>query len=88
MLQNAGAQVLGVDPAENLVTLCQKKELPVERAYWNRETAAALGETFDFVVAINVLPHVPDPHEFLQACRHALSQLACWVFRPLSVTCL
>ncbi len=68
-----GADVFGIEPAENLVALCRDKELPVERAYWGEDVAERLTGTFDLVVAVNVLPHVADPLGFLDACRSVLS---------------
>lgn len=71
--RDAGADVLGIEPAENLVALCRDKGLPVERAYWSADVAASLSSAFDMIVAINVLPHVADPLSFLTACRTVLS---------------
>lgn len=63
--------VLGCDPAKNLKKLSSDRGLDVLDTYWNLETARGIGRKFDVVIAINVLPHVPDPVGFLVACKEA-----------------
>lgn len=64
-----GCTVLGVDPAENLKQLSEEKGVPVVNEFWNTKVAKSLKKKFDLVLAINVLPHVPDPVDFLNACK-------------------
>lgn len=72
ILKDHGCQVLGVDPAQNVGEICRQNGVECLTAYWNEETASVLCETFDVVIAVNVLPHVPDPRGFLDACRKVL----------------
>lgn len=65
--------VLGVDPAKNLKALAEAKGLKVLDTFWNLETARSLDQKFEAVIAVNVLPHVPDPVGFLQACKEVCS---------------
>lgn len=65
--------VMGCDPAKNLKEISKKRGLNVLDAYWNLRTAKELNRQFEAVVAINVLPHVPDPVEFMLACKEACS---------------
>jgi len=68
-----GCETLGVDPAKNLVKLCEDKGLTVIPDYWNTDLSKRVTEKFDMVVAVNVLPHVPDPYDFLLACKSVLA---------------
>jgi 2-polyprenyl-3-methyl-5-hydroxy-6-metoxy-1,4-benzoquinol methylase len=68
-----GHRVLGVDPAENLRALSEAQGVPTHVGYWGAATAAALGQKFDVIVAMNVLGHVPYPAEFLAACKDVLA---------------
>ncbi len=67
---------LGVDPAKNLCLLSRGRGLNVIADYWNMELARKVKEdhAFDIVLTINVLPHVPDPKEFLLACKEVLNE--------------
>ena len=73
MFQRAGCPVQGVDPARNLRAISSQKGIPVVTEYWNLQTAERFKNAYDSVVAVNVLPHVPDPYEFLLACKQALA---------------
>jgi SAM-dependent methyltransferase len=71
-----GCVILGVDPAENIAGVANKGGIPTEIAYWNNETTTRVAEQygeFDVVLAINVLPHVPDPQGFLLAIHKVLA---------------
>ena len=67
------ADLTGIDPAQNICKIACEKGLSVVPKYWNSSTQRELGRAFDAVVAVNVLPHVPDPLVFLKSCRNALS---------------
>lgn len=67
-------EVYGIDPAKNLREYSRNNGLSDEEfevAFWDSKKAeelkASQGE-FDLVIAINVLPHVPNPKDFLKAC--------------------
>jgi nucleoside-diphosphate-sugar epimerase/2-polyprenyl-3-methyl-5-hydroxy-6-metoxy-1,4-benzoquinol methylase len=67
--KNLGWKTYGVDPAENLVEIAQKKGHIIECKFWGKETISFLEDTvFDLIVAENVLAHVTNPMNFLQCC--------------------
>lgn len=74
MFQKEGCLCLGFDPAKNLLPLSRERELKVIPAYWSMEEASKLDRKFDVVMAIHVLPHAPDPKEFILACKKVLSE--------------
>jgi SAM-dependent methyltransferase len=73
LFRDRGCEVWGVDPASNLRPLTEVRGLPVLDRYWDSALAGELGAEFDVVVAMNVLPHVPDPADFLLGCRRCLA---------------
>ncbi len=68
-----GHIVRGVDPAENLAPLAREKGVDITTAYWNAETARAIGGGFDVITAMNVVAHLPTPLEFLTGCAASLA---------------
>jgi SAM-dependent methyltransferase len=72
MLQSRGCEVVGVDPAFNLCEIAREKGLNVYPYYWSETLGKEWGEKFDIVIAVNVLPHVPDPSGFLRGCAASL----------------
>jgi SAM-dependent methyltransferase len=75
MFRHRGCEVVGIDPAKNLTQICTDKGIYTWTKYWDVDTAELLLMTqsrFDIVIAINVLPHVPDPKEFMKACKMVL----------------
>jgi hypothetical protein len=61
----------GVEPAQNLWNMYEDLGLRVWGGYWGQDAAQALGECgkFDIIIAVNVLPHVPNPQDFMEACK-------------------
>lgn len=76
-----GHDVMGVDPARNLLPLTAAKNIPVVCDFWNEECSVKLAQQlnqsgqrkFDVVIAMNVLAHVADPLSFLSGVRHVLA---------------
>ena len=65
-----GVGVLGVDPAANVAAVAAGKGIPTEVAFFGVETAQRLarrGTAADLICANNVLAHVPDLNDFVQA---------------------
>jgi SAM-dependent methyltransferase len=63
-----GIPVLGVEPAANVAKAAQDKGIPTVVRFFGVETARALfrdGMAADLILANNVLPHVPDLHDFV-----------------------
>lgn len=76
MFQKRGLICYGVDPAKNIRELSEKRNLKVFVDYWGTEFSNKFKNTvgtMDLIVAVNVLPHVPDPNEFISACVNIIS---------------
>lgn len=71
-LARLGATVTGIDPApENIATARQHAEpqgLNINYRACRAEDLVASGETFDAVVCLEVVEHVPDPGAFIATC--------------------
>lgn len=77
MFKNKNLTTYGVDPAENLRELSLKRNLNVYVDYWGKEFSEKFNNEVgkvDLILAFHVLPHVPDPNEFIQACSNVLSE--------------
>lgn len=64
--KSRGHEVLGVDPAQNLVAVAGKAGITVLPWYWEMVPEYRLGGKFDVIVAMNVLGHVDNPALFLR----------------------
>ncbi|MGI3899338.1 MAG: bifunctional 2-polyprenyl-6-hydroxyphenol methylase/3-demethylubiquinol 3-O-methyltransferase UbiG [Janthinobacterium lividum] len=77
-LARMGGRVTGIDPAPNNVAVAARhaEETGVSVTYraTTAETLAEAGETFDLVLALEVVEHVPDPDAFVAT--------ACALVRP------
>lgn len=67
-------EVLGVDPARNLVEISAKAGVTVLPWYWEFVPEHRLGGKFDVIIAMNVLAHVPNPALFLRLAALSLKQ--------------
>ncbi|MBM4196527.1 MAG: bifunctional 2-polyprenyl-6-hydroxyphenol methylase/3-demethylubiquinol 3-O-methyltransferase UbiG [Gammaproteobacteria bacterium] len=74
----AGAEVLGIDLAEDLLAVARlhQQEGAVAHLRYERDTAEALAErspaAFDAVTCLEMLEHVPDPAAVVAACARLL----------------
>jgi SAM-dependent methyltransferase len=71
-----GYQVLGIDPAKNLAELANRSGIPTLPAFFSLDLSHNVVESkglADIVIARNVLPHVPDPNDFVAGIEHCLS---------------
>ena len=75
-LRKSGAEVLGVDPAANLVETARSKGVETLAAFFSKNlvdsTSAARGP-FDAVISINVVAHTPDFTSLLEDVRGVLA---------------
>jgi 2-polyprenyl-6-hydroxyphenyl methylase / 3-demethylubiquinone-9 3-methyltransferase len=71
-----GADVVGVDAAAGNIPVARahaaQSELAIDYRHGTAEDLAAAGETFDVVLNMEVVEHVPDPGAYLAACRALL----------------
>ena len=64
--------IVGVDPAKNLIQLNKEKEVDYIAEFFNTSTASKILKDkgkFDLIVALNVIPHTPDNIDLLKAAR-------------------
>ena len=76
MFSDKGLECLGIDPAKNLRSISESRNLNVDVSFWDNESAMRIGSNkkFDIVIAVNVFPHVPNPVSFLDNCKKVLSE--------------
>ena len=71
-LTRLGATMVGVDPAEENIAVAsahaEEQELTIDYRATTAEALADAGETFDVVLAMEVVEHVVDVDEFVATC--------------------
>ncbi|HSF64398.1 MAG TPA: bifunctional 2-polyprenyl-6-hydroxyphenol methylase/3-demethylubiquinol 3-O-methyltransferase UbiG [Paracoccaceae bacterium] len=71
-----GADVVGADAAARNIPVArlhaEQSGLAIDYRHTTAEDMAAAGETFDVVLNMEVVEHVPDPLEYLTACQRLL----------------
>jgi SAM-dependent methyltransferase len=75
-LKALGVDVLGVDPAENIVALARQKGIETIGAYFTEEVArtiAARGRPADVITASNVFAHIDDLDDVMRGVTALLS---------------
>ena len=75
-LKKYTSNLLGIDPAENLVELSKEKGIETLPRFFNTSTASDVVKerrTFDIVVALNVIPHTPNVVDLLKGVNIILS---------------
>lgn len=74
--RDSGYNAFGVEPAENIAELANRNGVKTVHAFWNRETAGKIVEVHGnpkVIIARNVIPHVSDLHEVVDAFRFCLA---------------
>lgn len=75
--QIIGCRTLNVDPAMNMVKICEAKGIRQFTKFWGKEAAQHLINTewpkADLITATNVFAHVDNVREFLEAAKMVLS---------------
>lgn len=75
--EEIGLEILNVDPAENLVPICEAIEIPTLNYFWGMDAARRVLNSFgpaDLITATNVFAHVDNVKEFLEAVKLVLKQ--------------
>jgi SAM-dependent methyltransferase len=71
-----GWNILGVEPAHNLVDIAINRGVPSINSYWGTEAGnealSRMGGKVDVITATNVFPHVEDSHGFLRVVSEIL----------------
>ena len=76
-LKKYTSNLLGIDPAENLVKLSKEKGIETLPKFFNTLTATEIAKVngnFDIVMALNVIPHTPNVIDLLRGVERVLSQ--------------
>ncbi|TSC80410.1 MAG: C-methyltransferase [Candidatus Peregrinibacteria bacterium Gr01-1014_25] len=80
--------VLGVDPAENLVTYAKERGVEQIAAFLNPETAKTIVASHgrrDLIMALNVVAHTPDVRNLLRAVNTVLAEKGTFVMEAVHV---
>ncbi len=72
VFKERGHKILGVDPAKNLRKISKQNGIDVIVDYWSEDIAEKYKDSFDLIIAQNVLAHIPVPMEFLKAAYKAI----------------
>lgn len=70
--QKKNIPILGIDPAENVAKVAEEKGIPTRVKFFGTETAMELvneNKKADLLIAINVLPHVPELNDFVKGMK-------------------
>lgn len=72
--RDLGCEVSGVDPAQNLRTLTEEKNINVVVDFWSENLSKTITEKFDIITGTNVFAHVDDITGFLNGCKNIISE--------------
>lgn len=64
--------ILGIEPAANVAKVAEEKGIPTLVKFFGTETAkelVSIGKPADLILAINVMPHVPDLNDFIKGMK-------------------
>jgi len=71
-----GATIIGADAASGNIPVAQlhaaQQDLQIDYRHTTAEALAEAGETFDAILNMEVVEHVPDPKTYLAACKTLL----------------
>ena len=73
--KNKNIPILGIEPASNISKFAEEKGIKTINKFFGEKTANELienGYEADFLIAINVLPHVPEIKDFLKGIKKIL----------------
>jgi len=81
-LEKLEVNIVGIDPAKNIVDLAEEKGLEVELGYFNYRKAKSLGwgGLFDVVIANNTFAHISDIRSVLRGINYVLDSDGIFVF--------
>jgi 2-polyprenyl-6-hydroxyphenyl methylase/3-demethylubiquinone-9 3-methyltransferase len=89
-LARLGARVTGLDPAPGNVSVArlhaERASLSVDYRHETVEAVVARGETFDMVLAMEVVEHVADVQAFVSACARAVKPGGCLAMATINRT--
>ena len=68
--------ILGIEPAKNIASDAESKGIPTINKFFGANTARELvqnGQKADFLIAFNVMPHVPNLNDFVNGLKMILN---------------
>jgi len=68
--------ILGIEPAKNIASYAESKGIPTINKFFGVDTAQELaqnGQKADFLIAFNVMPHVPNLNDFVNGLKMLLN---------------
>ena len=68
--------ILGIEPAKNIASYAESKGIPTINKFFGTDTAQELSQNdqkADFLIAFNVLPHVPNLNDFVNGLKTLLN---------------
>ena len=71
-----GIPILGIEPAKNIASYAESKGIPTINKFFGVDTAQELvqnGQKADFLIAFNVMPHVPNLNDFVNGLKMILN---------------
>ena len=71
--RDAGIPVLGIEPAANVGAVARERGIETWTRFFGAATANEIAGRADLLIANNVLAHVPDLNDFVEAMRIALA---------------
>lgn len=80
--KNLGMRVLGVDPAKNLAVVARARGIPTESRLFNVRNALVIRKKYgsaDLICATNVVAHIDDLHNLMEAVSVLLSERGAFV---------
>lgn len=89
VFQRDGANVLGVEPAENIAADAEKCGVETVVDFFDEDMGHQIGAAYekaDVILARNVLGHLPSPHSFLDGCRDLLTDDGVLIIEAPSLT--
>lgn len=72
-----GNKVLGVEPAKNIAKVAIRDGIETYNDFFGEGTSKKISAQYgeaDFVLAMNVFPHVPDPHDFVKGLKNLIKK--------------
>ena len=89
-LARLGATVVGVDPGQNIIWKARAhalhSALEIDYRCALAEELAEAGESFDVVLAMEVVEHVPDAGDFMQRCARLVKPSGLFILSTLNRT--
>ena len=81
-LDSLGIDIIGIDPAKNIVDSAAARGINIICGYWPQDSNKLQVELFDMIICMNVLAHVDNPQDFLSACKDKLTEDGVILIQP------